>query len=599
MEISELLGVNLKPMRASDNLWDFSRDGARHSQRSNADLFDTLNSGQLRKTLIADPSCFEATFWLGVALRNEGEVVDATAYAYRAIQLNPDDAPAHGSLASCFSILNQPAKAIASLERAVELDPSCSVYRHNLGNELEKVGLLNEAILSFREAIRLDPQLPYSYVSLGRILRGQGKPEEANQYFDTVLSFVLTDAKSQFELARSFYDEGIVDFAEQCLRRVVSLEPGFGEAQALLGTVLLQLGRFAEAGAVLERAIELQPNSPRPYIELVESRKTQEEHRQLLQQMTAMVQQAKLSAEDRRGLHYALGKAFDDLAEYEAAFRHFEEANRLMLSQLSGEPFDRKAHTALLNLMIERFSERFLDMRKGMGAPTEKPILIVGMIRSGTTLIEQIVSSHPDVAAGGELTYLIQHYEKVLAPPAGTTLPQVLMDFARGYLALLNSIGGSKLRVTDKMPNNYFLLGLIHTIFPNARIIHCRRNPADTCTSIYTTPFPRPLSYAHSPEAIVFYYKEYQRVMEHWRKVLPADRFLEVDYEKLVANPPLETQRMIKFCGLDWDDSCLHHYRNTGAIRTPSWWQARQPVYGTSKGRWRNYEPWLGAFREL
>ena len=586
-------------MRSSDSLRFFGRDGARNLREGNSVRWDSLTSAQIRNALSAEPTSFEASFWLGVALRNEGEVVEATEYADRAIQLNPDDGPAHGSLASCFSILNQPAKAIASLERAVELDPSCSVYRHNLGNELEKLGLLNEAISSFREAIRLDPQLPYSYVSLGRILRGQGKPEEADQCFDTVLSVVLTDPNSQFELARSFYDEGMVDLAEGCLRRVVSLDPNMGDAQALLGTVLLQLGRFAEAETVLEQAIELQTKSARPYIELVESRKTREEHRQLLDQMTVMVHQAKLSVEDRRGLHYSLGKAFDDLAEYETAFHHFEEANRLMFSQLSGEPFDRVAHTALFNLMIERFSERFLTMRKGMGAPTEKPILVVGMIRSGTTLIEQIVSSHPDVAAGGELTYLIQHYERVLAPPAGTTLPQVLMDFARGYLELLNSIGGGKLRVTDKMPNNYFLLGLVHTIFPNARIIHCRRNPADTCTSIYTTPFPRPLSYAHSPEAIVFNYKEYQRIMAHWRSVLPADRFLEVDYEKLVANPVLETRRMIEFCGLDWDDSCLHHYRNAGAIRTPSWWQARQPVYGTSKGRWRNYEPWLGAFREL
>ena len=586
-------------MHTSDGRWNSGQDRLRRSPYYESTPFETQRSYQLKNALLADPSSFEAAFWLGVVLRNEGEVVQAADAAVRAVDLKPNDAAAHGSLASCFSLLNQPEKAIASLTRAIELDPFCSTYRHNLGNELERVGQIGEAVTSFREAIRLAPQLPYSYVSLGRILREKGQLTDAASCFDSAVSITLPDGKSQFELGRSFYDEGIVEYAERCLRRVVALEPEFADAQALLGTVLLQLGQFPEAGTVLERAIELRPKSARPYIELVESRKTKEEHRPFLESMNAMLSEGNLTAEDRRGLHYSLGKALEDLADYQSAIRHFDEANRMMMSQISGQPFDRAAHTALFNLMIERFSERFLAMRKGMGAPTEKPILIVGMIRSGTTLIEQIISSHPDVAAGGELTYLIQQYQQVLAPPAGSSLPQVLSDFARGYLVLLNSIGGGKLRVTDKMPNNYFLLGLVHTIFPNARIIHCRRDPADTCTSIYTTPFPRPLSYAHSPEAIAFYYKEYQRIMAHWRQVLPADRFIEVDYEDLIANPEPETKRMIEFAGLEWDDNCLHHYRNSGIIRTPSWWQARQPVYQTSRGRWRNYEPWLKEFREL
>ena len=322
-------------MHTSDGRWNSGQDRLRPYYESTP--FETQSSYQLKNALLADPSSFEAAFWLGVVLRNEGEVVQAADAAVRAVDLKPNDAAAHGSLASCFSLLNQPEKAIASLTRAIELDPFCSTYRHNLGNELERVGQIGEAVTSFREAIRLAPQLPYSYVSLGRILREKGQLTDAASCFDSAVSITLPDGKSQFELGRSFYDEGIVEYAERCLRRVVALEPEFADAQALLGTVLLQLGQFPEAGTVLERAIELRPKSARPYIELVESRKTKEEHRPFLESMNAMLSEGNLTAEDRRGLHYSLGKALEDLADYQSAIRHFDEANRMMMSQMPCE----------------------------------------------------------------------------------------------------------------------------------------------------------------------------------------------------------------------------------------------------------------------
>jgi len=164
---------------------------------------------------------------------------------------------------------------------------------------------------------------------------------------------------------------------------------------------------------------------------------------------------------------------------------------------------------------------------------------------------------------------------------------------------MLSSVDETAQHVTDKMPHNFVHLGLVHLLFPNVKIIHCRRNPVDTCLSIYTTPFPEPLNFGHDPELIVFFYKEYQRLMEHWRKVLPSDRFMEVDYEDLITDRENTTRKLVQFCGLEWEDSFLHHEKNEGAIRTPSWWQARQPVYSSSMGRWKNYEPWLGEFKKL
>jgi hypothetical protein len=230
---------------------------------------------------------------------------------------------------------------------------------------------------------------------------------------------------------------------------------------------------------------------------------------------------------------------------------------------------------------------------------SDMPILVVGMIRSGTTLLEQIISNHPDVAAAGELTYLTRRATSVFNVETGGIDPNEATLYAKGYLDLLGGIGNGTRHVTDKLPNNFLVLGLIHMLLPNARIIHCRRHPLDTCISIYTTPFDDPINFAHDRDSIVYFYKGYQVLMEHWRSVIPQNRLLEIDYEDLVMDGEPVIRKVLDFCGLDWSNSCLHHEENTGAIRTPSWWQARQPIYSSSVGRWRNYEPWLGSLREL
>jgi hypothetical protein len=213
------------------------------------------------------------------------------------------------------------------------------------------------------------------------------------------------------------------------------------------------------------------------------------------------------------------------------------------------------------------------------------------MMRSGTTLTEQILSSHPKVKGGGELFFWSENALRALS---GDKAP-----FGAEYVELLKKIGPEEERVTDKMPSNYRFVGLIHSALPNARLIHVRRSPVDTCLSIWATPNHLPSEGGHIKRDIVFVYKEYLRMMEHWRSVLPKNRFFEVDYEELVANREPVTRRMVEFCGLKWDDACLSPERNTRTISTPSLWQARQPIYNSSVERWRNFEPWLGDFRDL
>jgi hypothetical protein len=219
--------------------------------------------------------------------------------------------------------------------------------------------------------------------------------------------------------------------------------------------------------------------------------------------------------------------------------------------------------------------------------------------RSGSTLTEQILSSHPDVAAGGELEFWASRDAPRQDTFGITATPEATRRLAEDYLTTLRAFGKDAKRVSDKALNNFLLLGIIHRVFPNATLIHCRRHPIDNAFSLFTTNFGTNFDFVATRSDIVFYFRQYQRLMAHWRNVLPADRLIEVDYEALVADPEPQARRLIAACGLEWNDACLAPHRNTRTINTASLWQARQPIYRTSVERWRRYAPWLGELLDL
>jgi hypothetical protein len=246
------------------------------------------------------------------------------------------------------------------------------------------------------------------------------------------------------------------------------------------------------------------------------------------------------------------------------------------------------------------FSVQFFEKYAKLGLNNDTPVFIVGMPRSGTTLVEQVISSHPDVGAGGELRFWRDDVEALRRELSRGLISEIVVnDTAARYLALLESIKPGKKFMTDKMPINFLFLGAIHLVFPRARIIHCRRNALDTCLSIYMTRYVTPPEFANDRGNIVFGYKQYERLMAHWRAVLPRENLLEVDYETLVAERGKETRRIVEFLDLPWDEACMYPEKNERAVMTPSLWQVRQPVHNNSVRRWRNYEPWLGVFSEL
>lgn len=385
----------------------------------------------------------------------------------------------------------------------------------------------------------------------------------------------------------------------RALSQVLEQDPNQFDALIWIGIVQHQLGEFDSARQKFEHALTLNPDSFAPYVGILRGHKATDADRPLLKQAIGVLGESPKVDDDTRQLAYGLAKAYNDLGEYATAIKYYDQANRVAAQLQMPFGFNRRRHSRNLNEMIRVFSKATLDQCQKLGKPTAKPIFILGMIRSGTTLVEQIISRHPSVSAGGEIRFWIDKGPTTLIPGSNMFNTELAGFLALEYLASLNRVAPGTTRVTDKMPLNYMLAGLIHALFPNAPIIHCRRNPVDTCLSIYMTPYAAPPDFAYDRDSIAYAYRDYLRIMQHWREVMPEGRMLEVDYESLVDEPEISVRKMIAYCGLDWDPACLSPERNERTVDTPSRWQVRQPIYKSSVGRSHHYAPWLGAIGEL
>ena len=292
-------------------------------------------------------------------------------------------------------------------------------------------------------------------------------------------------------------------------------------------------------------------------------------------------------------LHFAMGKALDDLGECADAMIHFHAANAIRCRLT---PLDRREVERFADELVARFTPDLFERRSSEADDDETPILVVGMPRSGTTLLERIVSSHSRVRGRGELDFWNEHGPVWVGARPEATMAGVLR---RAYLHVLREGARDALRATDKMPTNFLWVGLVHLLFPKARFVFSLRDPVDTCLSIYMTPLRASLGFTSSLDDLAWYYRLHRRLLAHWRAVIPPQRWLDVHYEDVVAEPERAARRLIAFCGLEWEPACARPEQNPDDVRTASSWQARQPVYRSSVGRWRRYEPWLGELRSL
>ncbi len=490
--------------------------------------------------------------------------VDAIPLFAEITRLKPNSAEAHYDLGICLLRCGRLAKAADSLQRAVELQPGFHAALSQLAHALEQGGKEQEALHAYRKLGRTtDDPFERLYYS-AKVAALEGKPDEA----------------------------------EGKLRRLLILKPRYEGPRVLLGKLLSEHGRFEEAASELTKAINTVPTA---FEKLTAIRRMTEADRPLIERMRDLVDGAHLNLESRIAVQFGLGKTFNDLGDYAEAMRYYDAANALRANTTH---LDRIGLVTRYDSIIARYSAESLDRAAQLRMRSTRrgddvPVFIVGMPRSGTTLADQILSSHPAVAAAGELPFWKARLGDWQLRPAGSPDSDALIQAAEEYRTLMFAIDPQALRITNKEPKNFELLHLIRLAFPDARIIHCRRHPVDTCLSIFFSNFWAHQDYACNRGDLVFAYRQYERLMDHWRSVLPLDRFTEVDYEALVEDREAETRRLVDFIGLDWHEACLAPERNRHPVKTLSVWQARQPVYKTSVERWRRYEPWLGELRDL
>jgi tetratricopeptide (TPR) repeat protein len=490
------------------------------------------------------------------------------------------------------------ADAIPLFREVVRFDPKNALAHLNLGIACQAGGRTAEAVATLRRAVELQPSLERALTHLADALLQQGREAEALVAFRKLSRKAEDPLARRLYLARALALEGKPEEAEKELRRLLALAPQAAKARAFLGRLLSNRGMFEEAAEHLTQAIE---GFLPAFQKLSVVKRFKETDRPLMDRMRGLAERPGLDVSARVSVRFGLGKAFDDLGDYAEAMRQYEAANKLMGMT---ERLDRAGLVARFDSIIAGYSAAAVaDARQLHARPArpgdDLPVLIVGMPRSGTTLVEQILSSHPAVAAGGELPFWAYRERDLHASGIGSLEADKLCRAAEDYRAELRRTGPAALRVTDKQPKNSEALGLIRLALPDARIVHCRRNPIDTCLSIFFADFAAGHEYAWDRGDLAFFYRQHERLMEHWARALPGDRFTEVQYESLIADREAETRRLIAFCGLDWDEACLAPERNERAVNTASVWQARQPVYATSVERWRRYEPWLGELRTL
>jgi Flp pilus assembly protein TadD len=537
---------------------------------------------------------------LATKLLRAGRPADAIGPLRDAVLLQPSNAIIQHDLGlACLEVGLVP-DAIAALQRAVASNPRYADAYFRLGIAFEKLGNFGGAIAAYDRATKLLPSLTEAWFRAGALAYTLGHREEAIGCFRRAAASGGRHSFGRLGKARALLIEDRNQEAEQVLRETLVADPRNAMAYDLLGNLLSEFGRFDEARACFERAIGLAPLLAGSYYELVRCRRVTSDDG-LLQQMEAALVTPGLEAGQRLRLHLAIGKAAEDLGDYALAMQHFDAAD---VGRRGFGSFDSAAFSIEIDRLIARCTPELITRATELGSCDATPVLIIGMPRSGTTLVEQIVSMHPEVRAGGELHFWNQRGATWhRSGAAGNEKPFVVSEFlakaAADYLGVLRGIAPTAARVTDKMPFNFLWAGLIHVAFPRALIIHCRRSAIDTALSIHQTHFHPTLAFPTGGAELVAYFRSYQRLIDHWRSVLPADRFVEVDYEDLTGAPEPVIRGIIAACGLPWHDACLRPEFNPRAVKTPSKWQARQPIYRTSVARWRRCEPWLGPLRAL
>lgn len=537
----------------------------------------------------------EAQNNLGNALRALGKYGEAIEAYEKAIEKRANYPEAYNNLGSALRDLRRYEQAELSFQRAVSLRPNYYEAMENLAGLFIAQERYEDALRPLSDILKVEPKRASTLMLVARAQMGRHSVRQAETALKAFLQQYPQNAEALVMMGQICHELDRYDEAVASYEAALKARPNNIEALNYLGVALKSLGRMEEARNAFMRAIELQPNAPGTYSNIADLEKFTPDH-PLLKMMEDFVARDNGKFADRFiSIHFALGKAYDDMGEHEKALDHYARGALRKREQLE---YDEAEAMAFFDEIEKIFSEGYFAHRPYEGNPSEIPIFIVGMPRSGSTLTEQILASHPAIYGAGEiktLTYVLgalrQRYPSIPKYPeaAHSMKPAQFAALAKGYLDTVTERSGSAARVTDKLLSNFYFVGLINTLFPKARIIHTMRNPIDTCLSTFTKLFKDEMAHSYDLGELGRYYRRYEKMMAHWRRVLPQGAMLDVVYEDVVANTEAKAREMIAFCGLEWDDRCLAFHETQRPVKTASVSQVRKPLYGTSVARWRRY----------
>lgn len=549
-----------------------------------------------RRALDLRPNYADAHNNLGNALKGLGRYTDAVVHYREALSINPLFSKAHNNLGNVFEALNRPEEAIQCYEKALAVSPNDAEVHNNIGVSLVSLKRGEEAIAHYRKAIAINPSYAQAYNNLGAALLNMNSPEMAISYCEKAVALKANFPEALNNIGNALLALARHDEALESYRTATSLRPGYAQAYSNMGDALRELGDAVGARSAYDEAVRLDPDRPSFYRRRGDTMRYSDTDDPRLVVMGKLLQGIEsLPMGEQVELHFALAKALDDLGDKRQSFQHLLAGNALHRQRIK---YDEPETLDLFDRVRQVFTPELMALSRGFGNPTELPIFVVGMIRSGTTLVEQILASHPAVHGAGERMDFARATGRMRDPQRPNMgFPEVcshlsgeqLTQLGSDYVNSLRASSSDALRIVDKMPANYRLLGLINLALPNARIIHLRRDPLDTCVSCFSILFAGDQPFTYDLSELGRYYRAYDRLMEHWRDVLPDGVMLELDYEDLIADIEGHARRIVAHVGLAWDDSCIRFFENRRAVRTASTLQVRRPAYKDSVGRWRPY----------
>ena len=512
-----------------------------------------------------NPYQADALHLSGLIYLNENNYTQALEVYIKALVINSNNPSYHCNLGLAYLHTNTYDSAVKHFRKAITLQPNMACAHRDLCQALLKVNDIKAAIASGKKAVALAPDeaTAYKNLALAYAARGNFNASFKNQI---KASQLLPDNPGiQFDLGNAYVSRGDIDKAKECFRKV----------------------------------IKFQPNHLVAYGNVVRITKYNTPENEDVIQLKAFLNQAQLPELSRITALFSLGKIYQDCGLYDEAFSYFKEGNLLQDKKYQFNP-TQPAFAA--SLLINNCTRELISQKHKISNSKEKPIFIIGTPRSGTSLVEQILSSHRDVFGAGELHWFpeksseLQQYLKTSTP-----YPQCLNELAKKsinklaseYSKYTQSLANGECRVVDKMPGNFLHLGFIHILFPNAKIIHCRRDPRDSCISMFCTQFPAGVPYSYDLYKLGAFYSQYERTMEHWHQTLPDDMMIEIEYEELIQNQAAESRRLLDFLELEWHDDCISFYKQKRVVHTASDTQVTKPLYSTSIGRWKHYQKHL------